>query len=252
MSDLKIRLQNLSKSFGNHEVLKDINLDIKKSKSHTILGGSGSGKSVLIKTIIGLIKPTSGIIEIDSENMLNFSSKNHEKFIRKCGFLFQSGALFDSLNVMDNITFYAKRIFQLNKKQAEELAILKLNNVGLTERILYLFPNELSGGMQKRVSLARTIAADPEIIFFDEPTTGLDPIMSNVINDLIIKIHKETKATCITITHDMNTAYRISDEISMIYDGKIIWTGSSKDIKKTDNEFVKQFVNGEVEGPILI
>ena len=246
----KIKIQGLSKSFGNHKVLDGIDLEIKKGDSLVILGGSGSGKSVLIKTIIGLIKPDNGTITIDGILTNNISNKERFKMMQKCGFLFQAGALFDSLTIQDNITFFAEKLSKLSKQDKQELAISKLESVGLPSRILNLYPSELSGGMQKRVSLTRAICSNPEIIFFDEPTTGLDPIMANVINELIIKIQKELNATTITITHDMDSAYKIATEIALLYNGKILWRGKKDEIKNTNNPYVKQFINGHVNGPM--
>ena len=246
----KIKIEGLCKSFGNHKVLDGIDLEVKKGDALVILGGSGSGKSVLIKTIIGLMKPDSGRILIDGVETNNISSKERFKMMEKCGFLFQAGALFDSLTILDNITFFAEKLYKLSKKEKEELAISKLESVGLSSRILNLYPSELSGGMQKRVSLTRAICSNPEIIFFDEPTTGLDPIMANIINELIIKAQTELKATTIIITHDMDSAYKIATEIALLYNGKILWKGTKEEIHNTDNPYVKQFINGYVKGPM--
>lgn len=248
-----IKVENLEKSFGSHKVLQGINLEVEKGKSLVILGGSGSGKSVLIKNIIGLIKPSAGKISIGGEDTTYLSGKRRLEILAKCGFLFQSGALFDSLTIENNITFYAERALGLKSKEEKRaLAIRKLDSVGLPERILDQFPAELSGGMQKRVSLARAIATDPKIIFFDEPTTGLDPIMANVINELIIKVRDELGATTITITHDMHSAMMIATEVAMLYQGKILWTGPLKEVKGSKNPYLHQFINGLVEGPIEV
>ena len=248
----KIKVEDICKSFGDHKVLDGINLDVKEQESLVILGGSGSGKSVLIKNIIGLMSPDSGKIIIDGKDTTFLSKKLRFDFMKKCGFLFQGGALFDSLNITQNITFYASKLHNLNKKQAEELAAAKLKLVGLDPRILNLSPSELSGGMQKRVSLARAICTDPEIIFFDEPTTGLDPIMANVINELIIKVREELGATTITITHDMASAHMIATHIGMLYQGKILWTGTRDEMGKANNPYLEQFINGKTEGPISV
>ena len=168
----------------------------------------------------------------------------------KMGFLFQGGALFDSLNVEENITFYTSKLWKLSKHDQRELAAQKLKSVGLSDKILSLYPSELSGGMQKRVSLARAICANPEIIFFDEPTTGLDPIMSNVINELIVKVKEELGATTITITHDMNSAFFVADIVAMLYKGIILWSGSKEDMHHSGNEILDQFINGRTSGPI--
>ncbi len=248
--NIKIKVRNLYKSFGKHEVLSGIDLDVKKDSSLVIIGGSGTGKSVLIKTIIGLIKPDKGSIIFDGMETVGMSEKQRLAILENCGFLFQGGALFDSLNVMDNITFFAQKLYKLNAKDKKELAAQKLKSVGLNSRILNLFPVELSGGMQKRVSLARAICTNPKIIFFDEPTTGLDPIMANVINELIIKNREELGATTITITHDMNSVGLIANEISLIHDGQLRWFGKKEDMKKSDNPYLKQFINGLPNGPM--
>ena len=252
MTNDKIRVENLSKSFGEFQVLDDISFSLEKGKSLVILGGSGTGKSVLIKNIIGLMDPDSGKIFIDDIDVTDFSEKKRFDLMRKIGFLFQGGALFDSMNIEDNITFYTSRLYNLSSLDKKDLAVKKLRSVGLHERILNLYPSELSGGMQKRAALARAICADPEIIFFDEPTTGLDPIMSNVINDLIIKVKEELGATTITITHDMNSVMMIADQISMLYQGKILWNGTTAQIKKSKNEIIDQFINGKIDGPIKV
>ncbi|WP_316354334.1 ABC transporter ATP-binding protein [Candidatus Trichorickettsia mobilis] len=246
----KIKIQSLYKSFGRHTVLNGIDLDIKQGNSLVILGGSGTGKSVLIKTIIGLIAPDSGSIIIDSIDTTSMSSQTRFDIMKKCGFLFQNGALFDSLTVQDNITFFAERLYQLSKSDKQSMAVDKLESVGLSEKILNFYPAELSGGMQKRVALARAICSNPEIIFFDEPTTGLDPIMANIINELIIKVRAELGATTITITHDLNSAAIIANDVALIYQGKIIWYGSKEEMEDADDPYLHQFVHGLTEGPI--
>lgn len=250
-SETKIKVTDLCKSFGNKKVLQGINIDAKKGESVVIIGGSGSGKSVLIKNIATLMEPTSGSVEVDGRNITHFKGKDKDKEMEKFGFLFQGGALFDSLPVWKNISFRLLQKNSHNKKEARELAISKLNDVGLKPDVADLRPSELSGGMQKRVSLARAIASNPEIIFFDEPTTGLDPIMADVINDLIIKSSKELNATTITITHDMASVRKIADRVAMLYQGKIIWFGDKKDIDNSGNPYVDQFINGKAIGPIV-
>lgn len=252
MSD-KIKISNIKKSFGTKEVLKGVNLSVKKGESLVILGGSGSGKSVLIKIITGLMSPSSGKIEIDGLDVTNIKGKKREENWQKFGFLFQGGALFDSLPIWQNVAFRFlndKSKNKINKAQAKEIAIKKLQAVGLDEKVANLYPSELSGGMQKRASLARAIAANPEIIFFDEPTTGLDPIMADVINDLIIANSKKLGATTITITHDMNSAKKIADKVAMLYQGKIIWFGNVDDMYNSNNEYLDQFIHGRAKGPI--
>ncbi|NBX52141.1 MAG: ATP-binding cassette domain-containing protein [Proteobacteria bacterium] len=246
----KIEIKNLHKNFSKKEVLSGVDLSVDKSSSLVILGGSGSGKSVLIKIISGLIEPSSGSINIDGQNILSFNSKQKDELMQKIGFLFQGGALFDSLSVWENVAFRLIHHQKISKFDAKKIAISKLNSVGLSQKTADLLPSELSGGMQKRVSLARVIASNPEIIFFDEPTTGLDPIMADVINDLIIANSKELGATTITITHDMHSARKISDKIAMLYEGKIIWCGDIKDLDNSGNPFVDQFINGRAKGPI--
>lgn len=246
----KISIKNLVKNFGSKQVLKGVDLEVKKGESLVILGGSGSGKSVLIKLIATLIAPTSGEIKVDNQIISGISENERDKLMEKFGFLFQGGALFDSLPVWENISFRLLNSHNISKEKAREIAFKKVKAVGLEERVLDLYPSELSGGMQKRAALARAIASNPEIIFFDEPTTGLDPIMADVINDLIIANSKELGATTITITHDMHSARKIADKIAMLYEGKIIWFGDVKDLDNSGNEFVDQFINGRAEGPI--
>ncbi len=250
--NLKFKIRDLNKSFGTHHVLQGVDLDVKKDSSLVILGGSGSGKSVLIKSIVGLLTPDTGSILFNGAESINFTNKERLKMLESCGYLFQAGALFDSLNVQDNITFFAQKKLSLNKKDARDLACKKLRSVGLEERILDLFPSELSGGMQKRVALARAVATDPKVIFFDEPTTGLDPIMSNVINDLIIKVRDELGATTITITHDMQSARKIAKEVAFLLEGKIVWNGKINDIDEAENPRFQQFINGYTEIPETI
>ncbi len=246
----KIVIKNLVKNFGSKEVLCGIDLTVKKGESLVILGGSGSGKSVLIKIIATLIQSTSGSIKIDGQEVSNIAEKSRDKLMEKFGFLFQGGALFDSLPIWENVAFRLLHHKKIDKKQAREIAIQTLKSVGLSDKTADLFPSELSGGMQKRASLARAIASNPEIIFFDEPTTGLDPIMADVINDLIIANSKKLGATTVTITHDMHSARKIADKVAMLFDGKIIWFGDVKDLDSSGNPYLDQFINGRATGPI--
>jgi len=246
----KISIKNLSKSFAEKHVLNGVDLEIQKGESVVILGGSGSGKSVLIKIISTLLHATSGSIQIDGQEVTNINNKDRDKLMEKFGFLFQGGALFDSLLVWENVAFRLLYHKGMNKKDAREIAMQKLKAVGLSEKTADLYPSELSGGMQKRASLARAIASNPEIIFFDEPTTGLDPIMADVINDLIISNSKELGATTITITHDMHSARKIADKVAMLYEGKIIWFGDVKNLDSSNNPYLDQFIHGRAEGPI--
>lgn len=246
----KLVIKDLKKSFGSKQVLTGIDLQANKGESIVILGGSGSGKSVLIKIIASLLTPSSGSVKIDDMEVANIGARDRDKLMEKFGFLFQGGALFDSIPIWENVAFRLIHQKKLDKKKARAIAIEKLKAVGLSEKVADLYPAELSGGMQKRASLARAIAADPEIIFFDEPTTGLDPIMADVINDLIISNSKQLGATTVTITHDMASARKIADKIAMLYEGKIIWFGDVKDMDSSDNPYLDQFIHGRAEGPI--
>ena len=248
----KIALSNVRKSFGRKTVLNGIDLEVGRSESLVIIGGSGSGKSVMLKSMLGLLQPDSGSIKVDGQETTRIGSRERERVMRKFGMLFQGGALFDSLPVWENVAFGLIQGEQMPRAQAKEIAIAKLGAVGLGADVGELSPAELSGGMQKRVGLARAIAAEPEIIFFDEPTTGLDPIMADVINDLIVKCVKDLGATAVTITHDMASARKIADRIAMIYQGRIIWNGPAGDIDHSGNSYVDQFVHGRAEGPITM
>lgn len=240
----KIRIKGLYKNFNEKDVLNGINLDVKEGESLVVIGGSGSGKSVLMKNVTTLMQPDKGDILIDGKSIINIKGKERDKLMNKFGFLFQGGALFDSLKVWENIAFRLINFRKINKSKAREIVIQSLIEVGLSEDVANLYPSEISGGMQKRVALARAIASSPEIIFFDEPTTGLDPIMADVINDLIINTSKHVGATTLTITHDMASARKIADKIAVLYNGKIIWHGDAKDIDNTGNEYINKFVNG--------
>ncbi len=247
----KIEMRGVRKSFGSKPVLRGVDLTVPTGRSLVIIGGSGTGKSVTLKCILGLIAPDAGEIEVDGENVAGKRGKAREKLLDKFGMLFQGGALFDSFSVWENVAF---RLLQgsrkLPREEARAVAIAKLRRVGLKEDAVDLFPAELSGGMQKRVGLARAICAEPEIIFFDEPTTGLDPIMADVINDLIRECVRDLGATTITITHDMSSVRKIADKAAMLYKGKIIWQGPRDEIDDSGNEYVAQFIHGSAEGPI--
>ena len=243
-----IKIENLHKYFENKKVLNGVNLHIKEGTSSVIIGGSGTGKSVLIKCILGLLTPEEGRISI--KNNLIFENGKFKKNNKiKIGMLFQGSALFDSLRIWQNVSFYNIQNGK-NKKFCLEDAILNLEKVGLSKDVFNLYPSELSGGMQKRVALARAISIKPDIIFFDEPTTGLDPISADVINKLIIEKVRDIGATSLTITHDISSARTISDKIHMLHKGEIIWEGNKDTIESTDNPFVVQFINGLSEGPI--
>ncbi len=244
-----IEVENLKKSFGNKEVLRGISLKIKAGESYVVIGGSGSGKSVLIKCILGLIEPDGGIIKINGKDTSKMSQKELFKARLKCGVLYQGGALFDSLNVIDNVSFGLIYGYGMSQKEAYKIAIEKLESVDLDESVAKIYPAELSGGMSKRVALARAIATDPSIIFFDEPTTGLDPITSGTINDLIVRCTKEMGISAVSITHDINSLKHISDRVGLLFNGSFIWEGTNKELMSTDNPYVVQFINGNAKGP---
>ncbi len=250
MATPKISLRGVTKSFGDKKVLRGIDLDVATGESVVVIGGSGSGKSVLIKCIIGLMRPDSGSIKIDGKETVGLGGRAREEVMRKFGMLFQGGALFDSLKVWQNVAFGPIQSDGMAPAKAKEVAIAKLGAVGLGPEIGELRPAELSGGMQKRVALARAIAREPEIIFFDEPTTGLDPIMADVINELIVKCVRDLGATAVSITHDMASARKIGHRIGMLYEGKLIWQGPVADIDHSGSAHVDQFIHGRAEGPI--
>jgi phospholipid/cholesterol/gamma-HCH transport system ATP-binding protein len=246
----KIRLRNLRKRFGPKVVLDGIDLDIMPRTSMVVIGGSGSGKSVLLKCILGLIEPDGGTIEIDGRDILRMPLHEREKIRSRIGMLFQNGALFDSLPVWENITFGLLAQRKLRRAEAATRAADFLAEVGLEPSVGELYPAELSGGMQKRVALARAIAAQPDIMFFDEPTTGLDPIMGAVIDGLVVDCVKRLGSTAVAITHDMASARRIGDAAAMIYQGRIIWSGPAANLMDTGVPEVDQFTHGRREGPI--
>lgn len=246
----KIELKDVKKSFGPKEVLRGASLTVPKGKSLVVIGGSGSGKSVMLKSILGIIRPDSGSILVDGKETIGMVGRDREQLLSRIGMLFQGAALFDSLPVWENVAFGLISGRGMGRAEAKEIAMAKLAQVGLTPEVGELSPAELSGGMQKRVGLARAIATDPEIIFFDEPTTGLDPIMADVINDLIVSCVKELGATTISITHDMASARKIADKIAMIYRGQIIWEDEATNVDTSGNDYVDQFIHGRAHGPI--
>ena len=248
MTAPKISLKDVKKSFGEKKVLDGVTLDIAKGESVVVIGGSGTGKSVLLKCILGLVRHDGGTITLDGQDV---TRAERDPFLARFGMLFQGGALFDSLRVWENVAFRLMRgALKRPKAEAREIAVEKLRRVGLGPQVAELYPSELSGGMQKRVGLARAIAAEPEIIFFDEPTTGLDPIMSGVINDLIREIVVEMGATAMTITHDMSSVRAIADRVAMLHGGLIRWTGPVSEMDATPDPYVQQFIHGRAEGPI--
>lgn len=246
----KIALKGVKKAFGPKVVLDGVDLDVKRGESVVIIGGSGTGKSVLLKSILGILQPDAGTISIDGEDTTHIGGRERERVMRKFGMLFQGAALFDSLPVWENVAFGLMQGQGVGRREARERAIATLASVGLSPDVADLSPSELSGGMQKRVGLARAVCTNPEIIFFDEPTTGLDPIMADVINDLIVKCVKDLGATALSITHDMASARKIADRIAMLYKGKLIWVGPVSEIDNSGNPYVEQFIHGRAEGPI--
>ena len=252
MEKVKISIRNLRKSFGKKQVLAGVDLDVYAGESLVVIGGSGTGKSVLIKCIQGLLTPDVGSIKINGTEVVGARGSEQRDFHSKMGMLFQGGALFDSLSVWKNVAFALLENQKVNREKAKVEAIRVLRQVGLAPDVVDLSPSELSGGMQKRVGLARAIITNPEIIFFDEPTTGLDPIMADVINDLIVESAKGLGATTLTITHDMASVRKIADRVAMLYKGKIIWQGTVKEMDKSENPYVQQFINGCSQGPIKV
>jgi phospholipid/cholesterol/gamma-HCH transport system ATP-binding protein len=244
-----IRIVNLHKSFSNNEVLSGINLEIETGESMVIIGGSGSGKTVLIKHIIGLLKPDKGDVWIDSIKINTLKEKELNLVRKRFGMLFQGSALFDSMTVGENVAFALRRHSEMNEEEIEQRIKECLRLVGLKD-IEQIMPSDLSGGMKKRVALARAIALKPEIILYDEPTTGLDPIMADVINNLIIELREKLEVTSIAITHDLVSAYKIADRIAMLYEGKILEIDTPEKLRSSPNPVIQQFINGRAEGPI--
>ncbi len=245
-----IKVAGVEKAFGKNRVLRGIDLEIKEGETMTIMGGSGTGKSVLLKHIVGLLKPDRGSLFVDGKDVTKMDEDELFQIQKRFGYLFQGGALFDSLTVGENIAFGIRNLRPDLAARWKEVVAEKLGFVGLQPEIANLKPAELSGGMKKRVGLARAIAYEPDYILYDEPTTGLDPIMSDVINDLILGLQKRLKVTSVVVTHDMKSAFKISDRIAMLYEGKIVAVGSADQMKNTSDPLVKQFISGSSEGPI--
>ena len=248
---VKIDVGDLHKSFDTNHVLRGVNLEVTKGESMVVIGGSGVGKSVLIKCIIGLMRPDSGSIRVDGQEIASLNEKSLNEMRKKFGMLFQAGALFDSLPVWENVGFGLKQHTSLSDDEIKSIAVEKLRTLGLRD-VEDLMPSELSGGMRKRVSLARAIAMEPEILLYDEPTTGLDPIMADAINELIVQMRKKLQVTSIAITHDMVSAYKIADRIAMLYEGRIVEVGTPEQIRKSSDAVVQQFIQGKAEGPIRV
>jgi len=250
-SSVKIRVVNLHKSFAEHEVLSGVHLEIRQGESMVVIGGSGTGKTVLIRCIIGLVQPDEGEIYVDGTEITSLNEREMNEIRKRFGMLFQGGALFDSLTVWENVGFGLRQHTRLREEEIRRIVSEKLGLLGL-RNIEDLMPAELSGGMKKRVSLARAIAMEPEILLYDEPTTGIDPMMADAINELIIRMREKLNVTSIAITHDMTSAYKIADRIAMLYQGKIIEVGTPEEIKSSRSPIVQQFIQGRSEGPIKI
>jgi len=246
----KLELRGVGKRFGGKVVLDGLDVAVAPGRSLVIIGGSGAGKSVTIKIAIGLMRPDKGQVLVDGQDVTKLKGDARQKHAARFGMLFQGAALFDSLSVWENVAFRLINADKVPKRTAQERALEALRRVGLGPDVAKLYPVELSGGMQKRVGLARAVVANPEIIFFDEPTTGLDPITADVINDLIVEQVKSLGCTAVSITHDMASARKIGDEIAMIHQGRIIWRGPAKEIDESGNPYVEQFIHGRAEGPI--
>lgn len=248
----KIRIRGLVKRFGSNEVLRGLDLDIPAGRSMVVIGGSGTGKSVLLKCILGLLPADGGSIRVDGEEVVGADDATLDRIRLKFGMLFQGAALFDSLPVWENVTFGLLARGLVDRRRAKEVAVRTLARVGLGAEVADLWPAELSGGMQKRVGLARAICTEPEILFFDEPTTGLDPIMADVINELIRRSVRKLGATALSITHDMASVHKIAHRVAMLYEGRIIWAGPVERIDDSGNPYVDQFIHGRADGPIRV
>ena len=250
MSGPILELKRVEKRFGGNQVLRGVDLDVASATSLVVIGGSGSGKSVMLKNALGLMIPDTGQILFDGQDVTNSQGKDRDRMRARIGMLFQSAALFDSLRVWENVAFRLVQVDRMRRKEAKARAIETLRKVRLGPDVADLYPAEISGGMQKRVGLARAIISQPELIFFDEPTTGLDPITADAINDLIVEQVEALGAATVSITHDMASARKIADEIAMLFEGKIIWRGAASDVDVSGNPYVEQFVQGLAEGPI--
>lgn len=246
-----IELVDVHKSFGAKSVLTGVNLTVQKGESVVVIGGSGSGKSVLLKHIIGLLRPDRGRVTIDGEDISHLHEDRLNEVRKRFGMLFQSSALFDSMTVWENVGFGLKRHKHLHDPEIKEIAVKKLEMVGLVG-VENIMPSELSGGMRKRVGLARAIAMEPEILLYDEPTTGLDPIMADAINELIVEMREKLRVTSVAITHDIKSAYKIADRIAMLYNGVVIGTGTPEEIRNTSDPVIRQFITGSAVGPIKV
>ena len=250
MTETMLELRDVHKAFASKKVLNGVNIDVSKGQSLVIIGGSGTGKSVTLKCALGLLTPDQGEVLFNGKPVGVQYVQAQKEMMARTGMLFQGGALFDSLPVWQNIAFHLLHNENMKRTEAKDRAIDTLKKVRLGSDVANQYPSELSGGMQKRVSLARAVITNPDLIFFDEPTTGLDPITADAINDLILEQTKTLGAASLTITHDMASARKIADDIAMIYDGQIIWRGKASDVDQSENEYVDQFVHGRADGPI--
>jgi phospholipid/cholesterol/gamma-HCH transport system ATP-binding protein len=250
MSAPKLELKGVKKRFAGKGVLEGVDIAVERGKSLVIIGGSGQGKSVTIKIAIGLMQPDAGKVLVDGRDVTRLNASGRRRLASEFGMLFQGAALFDSLTVWENVAFRLINADKVGRKEARDRAVAALGRVGLKPDVADLYPGELSGGMQKRAGLARAVVAEPAIIFFDEPTTGLDPINADVINDLIVEQVKRLGCTAVSITHDMASARKIGDEIAMLHNGQIIWRGPTAEIDRSGNAYVEQFIHGRAEGPI--
>ncbi|MDA0239312.1 MAG: ATP-binding cassette domain-containing protein [Proteobacteria bacterium] len=253
MSDsksIKIQLEGVTKSFGDNHVLKGVDLEIYDGESLVLIGGSASGKTLIMKLILGLVHPDGGSIKVDGIETTRLKPRERAELIEHFGMLFQQSALFDSMTNWENVAFKLLRRPDLTRSEAKEIAIEKLAEVGMTSDVAELLPSEISGGMQKRVGFARAIADEPDIVFLDEPTAGLDPIMTNIINGLILEGVHQLGATTLSITSNMAGARQIADRIAMIYDGRIIWCGETEAAENSGNDYLDQFIHNRADGPI--
>ncbi len=246
----KIRIAGLTRSFDGQRALDEVDLLLQPRQSLVLIGGSGSGKSLLLKSILGLVEPDSGSIEVDGRETVGMPQGERMQWMRRFGVLYQRQGLFDSLTVWENVAFRLLHEHGMARSAARETAVAKLEQVGLSADVADLSPAELSGGMQKRTGLARAIATDPEILFLDEPTAGLDPIMSNIISDLINDRVDDLGASVISVVSDLAVVRRIADSVLMLHEGRVVWTGPVDDLDRTDNAYVRQFVSQSIDGPI--
>ena len=246
----KIEMQNVTKAFGDNQVLRDVSLSVDAEESLAIIGTSGCGKSVTLKCLLGLLRADSGSIRVDGKELIHATRADFESVRRRFGMTFQFGALFDSLPIWENVTFRLRQRQRLSKTESRDIAAETITQLGLAAHVIDQYPAELSGGMQKRVALARAIADKPEVLLFDEPTSGLDPITGGVIDRLIIDSVRRLGATAITISHDMASVRRIADKVAMVHNGTIIWCGPASEMDDTGIAEVDQFVHGHADGPL--